>query len=528
MPVAFPFTISRALRRCILVGTLVELVLLAHHAWLPNGSWISSAIEFVIVAVQRPFFWLLEPSQYDLRGLFCALLFLPLTGCFWGFFLYSLLSLMQPQVTHEPRPARRTTAAKYYIGLSAGIILLSASLGWPQSPRPFATSAEIRSVVAADNAFAVDLYQKLKGRPGNVIFSPYSISDELAMTWVGSRGQTEAEMSKVLHFDSIRTNVGPGFLGLTKRLNDIERWNIVTFQTANSLWHQQNYEFTHAFLNLIQMDFAGSTHSVDFTGNPESARKQINSWVERQTDGRIEHLVGAEELSSRTRLALCNAIYFKGKWQTQFDPSETQPRPFYVSSNETVTVPMMYVESHFKRTRVDDNLVKILELPYAGDDLSMVIVLPVTQREIYDTGTPLSLSDVERQMTANNLQSWLEKLDRANGEKTIVCLPRFTTVGQFNLSDVLKSSGMVSAFNEASANFSGMDRTTSLYLSDVVHKAFIEVDESGTEAAATTWGLIVVRSMPEQIIADHPFIFLIRDNATGAILFLGRIVDPTK
>jgi len=207
---------------------------------------------------------------------------------------------------------------------------------------------------------------------------------------------------------------------------------------------------------------------------------------------------------------------------------DTKPTPFHVSTNETVTVPMMYQKEHFKMALSDDDSVEMLELPYAGTDLSMIILLPSDAKYYFPEAGLNDVYALEQKLTADNLRTWLKKLDQANLHETWVALPRFTTTQNYDLVPELKSLGMISAFDVTNANFSGMDGTTNLFLSDVIHKAFVKVDESGTEAAAVTLILVKTKGQIESFIVDHPFIFLIRDNGSGNILFLGRIVDPTK
>ena len=395
-----------------------------------------------------------------------------------------------------------------------------------ETPIPFTASPEVKSVVDGNTAFALDLYQKLKDRPGNLFFSPYSVSAALAMTYAGAQGQTETEMAKVLHFNLAQTNLPEAFGALGARMNQIQRGNRITLTTANSLWCQQDYHFTDAFLNLIHKYYGAEARQVDFKRSPQTASSEINRWVERETKGKIKGVIEPGQFADLTQLVLCDAIYFKGKWLNQFMVSDTKPAPFHVTTNETVTVPMMYQESKFKMAKSDDDTVELLELPYSGNDLSLIILLPVSMQGQHRV-KPGNLSDLEQKLTADNLRAWLAKLDQKNLNITSVGLPRFTTTQNFNLTKELKSLGMPSAFN-VTANFFGMDGTTNLYISDVQHKAFVEVNEAGTEAAAAT--LIEMRelSISDHFIVDHPFIFLIRENGSGSILFLGRIIDPTK
>ena len=397
-----------------------------------------------------------------------------------------------------------------------------------EAPIPFTASPKVKSVVDGNTAFALDLYQKLKDRPGNLFFSPYSVSTALAMTYAGARGQTESEMAKVLHFNLAQTNLPVAFGALNARMNRIQHWGRITLMTANSLWCQQDYRFTDAFLNLVHQNYRAEVRQVDFKHSAPAASDEINKWVEEKTKGKIKDMVRPGQFTDPTRLVLCNAIYFKGKWLNQFKVSDTKPAPFHVTTNETVTVPMMFQESEFKMVKSDDYTVELLELPYLGNNLSMIILLPVSIQGQYHV-KPGNLSDLEPILTTDNLHAWLAKLDQTNPNKTSVGLPRFTTIQSFDLTKELKSLGIPSAF-DGTANFSGMDGTTNLYISKVIHKTFVEVNETSTEAAATTLVEAQLKgiSMSDRFIANHPFIFLIRENGSGSILFLGRIIDPTK
>jgi serine protease inhibitor len=397
-----------------------------------------------------------------------------------------------------------------------------------ETPIPFTASPEVKSTVDGNTAFALDLYQKLKERPGNLFFSPYSISTTLAMTYAGARGQTESEMAKVLHFNFAPTNPPVAFAALDARMNRIQRWGSITLTTANSLWSQQDYRFEDAFLNLIHNFYAADARQVNFKHSAQAAG-EINNWVERNTQGKIKDVVESGQFTDLTRLVLCNAIYFKGKWLHSFKVNDTVPATFRITTNQTVTVPMMFQESEFKMTASDDFTVELLELPYAGNNLSMIILLPTSVPGRPDV-EPYSLSSLEQKLTVENLRAWLAKLDQADPHKTSVGLPRFTTIQSFDLAKELQFMGMTSAFDDRAANFSGMDGTTNLFVSDVLHKAFVEVNEAGTKAAAAT--LIEMQTLggseSDRFIVDHPFIFMIRENGSGTILFLGRIIDPTK
>jgi serpin B len=310
-------------------------------------------------------------------------------------------------------------------------------------------------------------------------------------------------------------------------MNRIQRWNRITLVTANSLWCQQDYRFTEAFLDLVRKYYRADARQVDFQRSAPAAANEINQWVKRETKGKIREAVEPRQFTDLTRLVLCNAIYFKGKWQHQFKKSDTKPAPFHVSTNKIVTVPMMTQKASFKTALSDDGAIELLELPYSGQDLSMIILMPENRFRLPDEEHPPGLSDLESKLTADNLRTLLARLNRGDVHETCVALPRFTTAQSLELADELKSLGLSSAFN-IHADFSGMDGTTNLYVSDVIHKTFVEVNESGTEAAAVSLVVAATRSMANRFIADHPFVFLIRENGSGTILFLGRIVDPTQ
>jgi serpin B len=370
------------------------------------------------------------------------------------------------------------------------------------------------------------LYQQLKERPGNLFFSPFSISPALAMTSGGAHGRTEMEMTNVLHLNLPPEQLHAAFKTLLERAQKIQRWNRIALRSANSLWRQNDSPFKAEFSRLVAENYFTESKSLDFKKAPEAAANEINRWVERKTGGRISSIAAAQQFTPLTRLVLCDAIYFRGKWQHQFRKRDTKPAPFHISTNTTVNVPMMSQKGNFKMAHSDDGSIELLEMPCVGRDLSMVILLPRVDHWMQDVEQP-RLPELEENLTRENVQLWLAKLDQAEERETRVALPRFKTTQTFDLVAELKSLGVRSAFDD-SANFSGMDGGTNLFVSDVLHKAFVDVNESGTEAAAVTVTVMVTRSMTRRFVVDHPFIFLIRENATGSILFIGRIIDPTK
>jgi serpin B len=513
---------------------VVLILLCVSFGFLLPESWLQIKILNFAIITHYPLIAVMDQLDHlrliqgEGSGILSLLMALAIMGSVWGFVIFLITRLVRWSLARFTISKYQRLVMRYSVGFLGVVILLWAIMAVrSEMPIPFTASPEVKSAVDANTAFALDLYQKLKDRPGNLFFSPYSVSTALAMTYAGARGQTENEMTKVLHFKPAQTNLPVAFGALMKRMHKIQRWNQIKLVAANSLWCQQDYRFSDAFLNLIHKYYAADARQVDFKLAPQAASSEINRWVKRKTNGKIKDVVEPGQFTDLTRMVLCNAIYFKGKWQHQFKVSKTKPAPFHVTTNETVTVPMMYQESHFKTARSDDRSVELLELPYSGTDLSMIILLPEVEYPSPDVEQP-GLPDLEQKLTADNLRAWLAKLDQERADKTWVALPRFTTMQSFDLAKELKSLGMVSAFDVYAADFSGMDGITNLFISDMMHKAFVEVDESGTEAAAMT--LIMVNSASEsgRFIADHPFIFLIRENGSGTILFLGRIIDPTK
>jgi serpin B len=521
--------VSRRGRLFFLLGIVFELVLILLCFVLPDG-WLSVEVRNFTIITHFPLFLVMEGLRFGesaptaVLGLLVAL---ALMGSFWGFLIFLVTRLARRALARFTFSRRQKFVIWCGVGFLFSIILaLLIIAARPETPISFTVSPDVKSVVGGNTAFALDLYQKLKEQPGNLFFSPYSISTALAMTYAGARGQTESETTKVLHFNLAQTNLPAAFGALGARMNQIQRWNRITLVVANSLWCQQDYHFTDAFLDLVHKYYDAEARQVDFKHSPQAASSEINKWAERNTKGKIKGMLEPGQLAPDVRLVLCDAIYFKGKWQHQFKVSDTKSAPFHVTTNETVTVPMMYQKSHFKTARSDDSAVELLELPYSGGDLSMIILLPEVEFLLPDVEQP-GLPDLEQKLTAGNLRAWLAKLDQAGAHETWVALPRFTTTQSFELVKELQSLGMTSAFN-GDADFSGLDVTTNLFVSDVIHKAFVEVNESGTEAAAVTLTMARTTGMARRFIVDHPFIFLIRENGSGSILFLGRIVDPTK
>ncbi len=368
------------------------------------------------------------------------------------------------------------------------------------------------AIAARGNAaFAVDLYRVLAAERGNLCCSPYSISTALAMTYAGARGETARQMAQALHLTLDPARLHPAFAELEAGLRASQDKGDVLMQIANKLWPQVGYPFLETFLALTESYYGVTITPLDYR-DPEAARLTINAWVEEKTHGKIVDLIRPGLLSPITTLVLVNAIYFKGNWAHQFDPQRTAPAPFWKTSSDSVEVPMMNQAADFRYGETAG--CQILELPYVGENLAMTLLLPQE---------PDGLAALEAVLTVETLERWTKELWETRVE---VHLPRFKVTGAFELKQALMALGMVDAFG--GADFSGMDGTLSLFISAVVHQAFVEVNEEGAEAAAAT-AVIMARGMPMPppvFRADHPFLFLLRDRRTGGILFIGRVADP--
>jgi len=373
---------------------------------------------------------------------------------------------------------------------------------------------DVRQLARDNSAFAFDLYHQIDGTPGNLFFSPYSISTALAMTQAGARGETATQMAAILHFSLPGDRLPTAFAQLRSDLHEAQGDDKVTLAIANSIWPSDRYKFLGSYLHLLKASYGVELMPLDYT-QTETARARINTWVGKQTQDKIEDLIGPGALSPATKMTLVNAIYFYGKWLSPFEPKDTDPSPFEVGPGKTEKVPMMRQKADFRYA--DLGSVQVLELPYRGEDLSMLIVLPESK-----TG----LSAIESGLSPATLGAWDGKLRKT---KVVVRVPKFKiTWGTEDLSAALKALGMKDAFGDW-ADFSGMDGDPhGLVIDGVLHKAFIDVKEEGTEAAAATAvGMVgAAVELTPVFLADHPFLFLIRENKTGTILFLGRVTDP--
>ncbi len=379
-----------------------------------------------------------------------------------------------------------------------------------------AEGVAMNDVVPGNNRFAFDLFGKVRDRPGNLVFSPYSISTALAMTYLGANGQTAREMAETLHFPNDGKALDSGFATLRALIDGEGEKRPYRLHTANALWGQLGLNYRAEFLRRAEASFGAGLRPVDFLEDPQGARKTINDWVERQTLDKIKDLLAPPNVTKDTDLILTNAIYFKGSWAIPFPKAGTRDVPFR-NGKESKPVPTMHLTSQFGYLETDS--FQALDLPYVGNDLSTVILLPKKVD---------GLAALESSLASPSVEGWLAKLSR---QKVEVALPRFKLEASSELAKTLASMGMPSAFGRG-ADFSGITTDRGLHLSAVIHKAFAEFNEEGTEAAAAT-AVTAIRAMaivpqkpPVLFRADHPFLFLIRDVRSGSILFLGRVVNP--
>jgi len=394
-------------------------------------------------------------------------------------------------------------------------VLASSTMAFAAAPQPLLPS--VATLASNNTAFACDLYAQLKTQDGNLFFSPYSVSTALAMTYAGARGETAAQMAKALHFSLPQAELHPAFAALSAQMNAVQTAGHVKLSIANSLWPHKSYPFLDDYLALVKKNYGSTITPVDYEHAEPAARAQINQWVEEKTQRKITNIIGAP-LDPLTRLVLINTVYFKGYWQHPFPPSETKNAFFYPSSGKYLFVPTMTQTPTCRYG--EGQRMQVLELPYAGYELSMLILLPAKGK---------SLADIEKLFSEDNIRQWRGHM---TDHRVEIFLPKFKiTWGPRTLKQPLQDLGMRDGFEQTKADFSGMDGHPSwLYLSWILHQAIVDVNEEGTEAAASTMAGMAFGGEPETpklFRADHPFLFLIQENATGSILFMGRVTDPT-
>jgi serpin B len=393
------------------------------------------------------------------------------------------------------------------------VIILFSNNSWAND------NEDLKVVSQGINKFGFDLYKNLKKANGNkdnnLFYSPASISIALAMTYAGARGDTEKQMANVLNFTLPQDRLHSAYSKLIENLKSAKDYEL---SIANALWLQKDYKYLQEFLNTMEKYYKGGFNEVDYITNPEGARIKINDWVSKETKEKIKDILNPGDITSLTRLVLTNAIYFKGKWQTEFDKKSTRDEDFYLINGQKTKVKMMFQENRFNYYENDD--LQLLEMPYKGDKVSMVIILPKAGK--FET--------VENMMDEKKLQEWTKSATKMEVKAYI---PRFKFTQRFDLSEDLSKMGMKDAFSAGVADFSGINgKKNDLFISKVIHKAFVDVNEEGTEAAAATAVEMALKAAPIKKLAifeaDHPFIFLVRDKEAGSILFMGRVMDPNK
>ncbi|MGM0496585.1 MAG: serpin family protein [Bacteroidota bacterium] len=379
----------------------------------------------------------------------------------------------------------------------------------------YTLSQDVKDVVAGNNEFTFSLYDQINNEDENVFFSPYSISSALAMTYNGARKTTKKEMADVMNFNENEEVLSKSFSELNNHITNLSSEKI-QLDIANSIWGQQDYGFEKRFLELNNKYYGAGVKEVNFKENYKSIRKDINKWVEDKTQEKIKDLIKKNMLDPMTKMVLVNAIYFNGKWQFPFEEEDTYEDKFFIYSECETKVDFMHREVSLKYH--EDDLAQIVEIPYSGDSLSMMVVLP---KERY------GMEQLEDHLDEELYESYQKSMVK---KKVKLTLPKFKITAGYELNDPLKNLGMESAFN-SNADFSGMTGKKDLYISNVVHESFVEVNEEGTEAAAAT-GVVMrktsVNPEKKEFKADHPFVFFIKDNEKGTILFMGRIMNPEK
>ena len=384
---------------------------------------------------------------------------------------------------------------------------------------PNVSASDSTTLVDNNSEFAFDLYQALIQQDGNLFYSPYSISLALAMTYAGARGETEQQMADTLHFALQQDRLHPAFnsldLALASRGEGAKGKDDKGFRLhiVNAIWGQKDYKFLPEFLDVLAENYGAGLRLLDFVREPDQSRITINNWVSDQTEGKIEDLIPQGVIDALTRLVLTNAIYFNAAWLNPFDKELTSNGTFHLLDGGDVTVPMMRQTHSFGYTTGDGY--QAVELPYDGNQLSMIILLP-------DSGKIESFQNSLNASLVNHIVSDLQS------QEVDLTMPKFQFESEFSLADTLAAMGMPVAFSDE-ADFSGMTGNRELTITDVVHKAFVSVDEAGTEAAAATAVVVGLTSAPEQpvqVTVDRPFMFLIRDIETGTILFVGQVVNP--
>lgn len=374
---------------------------------------------------------------------------------------------------------------------------------------------DLNQTVKGNNEFTFSVYGEVNNHPDNVFFSPYSISSALAMTYTGADGVTQKEMAEVFHFLEDKKMLSKHFSQLNTQFEKYAEEKI-QLNIANSLWCQQDYQFRKAFLDINRTYYNAGIHNVNFRDDYKQIRNDINTWVEDKTENKIKDLIKRGMLDNMTRLVLVNAIYFKGMWEHPFKEKDTREDTFYLYS--TCKTQAKFMNKTLSLNYYEDGVAQVVEIPYSGEKLSMMVILPKKK---------YGMEELESRLSQDLYRTYLGSM---HTKKVDLSLPKFTVNAEYELSKVLKEMGMKSAFGEG-ADFSEMTGNKDLFINNIVHKSFVDVNEEGTEAAAATGVVMRKTSAIMETVefkADHPFIFLIKDRETNSILFMGRLMNPRK
>ena len=400
----------------------------------------------------------------------------------------------------------------------------------PMADESGVTAEGVQSVINANNQFALELFSKYindaeqKGK--NVFYSPYSISSAMVVTYEGAKGQTAGEIQKIFHFPLDQSARRPAYAKIYNEINKQNEGDLPSkendsqpkaclLSTANALWAQEDYPFLDEYVTLAEKYYGGKVTNLDFNTEAEESRGIINKWIKEQTNNRIKELVPVGAVGPDTRLILTNTVHFKGEWVHKFEKEATYDDKFSVDAGKTVNVEMMHMTEFSFNYAVTEQL-QILEMLYFGNEWSMIILLPRENE----------MQSLERSLTIDSLNKWIAMLQE---KEVTLFIPKFKFETKYFLKEPLMEMGMPSAFSKG-ADFSGMTGKNEFLVDNVIHQAFIEVNEEGTEASAVT-DVSLLEGIPEEtdiFRADHPFVFIIQQRATGNILFVGKLMDPTQ
>ncbi|KAM9224479.1 serpin B11 isoform 1-T2 [Dugong dugon] len=390
------------------------------------------------------------------------------------------------------------------------------------------------SLSTANVEFCLDVFKELNSNNigDNIFFSPLSLLYALSMILLGARRNSAEQMEKVLHFNHVVESLKPGFKDSSKcsqagrihselgaLLSQIKQPDSnYTLSIANRLYGTKMMAFHQQYLTCSEKLYQAQLKTVDFEHSPEETRKTINAWVESKTNGKVTNLFGKGTIDPSSVMVLVNVIYFKGQWQNKFQERETSKTPFQLGEGKSVTVDMMYQTGIFKLAFIKKPRIQVLELPFVNNRLSMIILLPVGKAK---------LEQIEKELNLKTFQEWTSSSNMMEKEVE-VHIPRFKLEIKYELNSLLKSLGMTDVFDQIKADLSRMSPAKNLYLSKVIHKSYVDVNEEGTEAAAATGNIMVVKNVPmrAQFMANRPFLFFIKHTRTNMILFFGKLASP--